>query len=471
MWRVKTFLLRRQNLGVVNVALRCNSSISTPNALNVLSIRPVAKAPHFTEVVWGDQHKSVYLNAWLRDHCRCLECLDEATQQRSFDSLLLMDHKHIRCVDSEQTDGKIRIHLDNATSFDDGPLNENFGNAFEAHVCEYTPKWLRSHCNRALGTQSKPEKTTRKIWDKDSLSNIISANDNQKFGRDDPIPHLRHVPSLRYADLCSEPDAMREALTVYGISFVSGVPLAYEKNGEPNPEKSKIIMENLVRKHLGYPRETIWGTFWDTGGVLSDLEVADGSVADTAYTNVELRQHIDCTYLRDPPQLQVFICVEPGLEGGSSTFLDGFKAAEDLHAISPEAFDFFSKVNLPFHSVHDGVKVERYGPVFDIDPRDAHLDTSTYFPRLRSFRYNNDDRSPLSHLDPETLTQFYDFLPLLLKQLRREDLITKVDLKVGDMVVVDNHRVLHGRTAFRGGKRNLIGCYAEMDEVNNIRRA
>ena len=466
-----TFLRRKQNFSAVNVALRCNSSISTSDALKVLNIQPVAKAPHFTEVVWGDQHKSVYLNAWLRDHCRCLECLDDATQQRSFDSLLLMDHKHIRCVDSEQVpDGKIRISLDNATPINDSTVNGNFGKTFEAHVCEYTPEWLRSHCNRALDTQSKLEKTTRKVWDKDSL-NIISANEHRKLGRADPIPHLRHVPSLCYADLCSEPDAMRKALAMYGISFISGVPLAYDKNAEPDPEKSKIIMENLVRKHLGYPRETIWGTFWDTGGVLSDLEVADGSVADTAYTNMGLRPHVDCTYLRDPPQLQVFLCMEPGLEGGSSTFLDGFKAAEDLHAISPEAFNFFSKVNLPFHSVHDGVKCERYGPVFDIDPRDAHLDTATHFPRLRSFRYNNDDRSPLSHLDPDTLSQFYDFLPLLLKQLRREDLITKVNLTVGDMVVVDNHRVLHGRTAFRGGKRNLIGCYAEMDEVNDIRRA
>ena len=468
MRRVTNWLLRKQHTGAADVSLRWNSS-SASDALKMLSIRPVAKSPHFTEVVWGDQHKSTFLNAWLRDHCRCPECVDEATQQRSFDSLLVYDPKDIHFVDAEQTDGKIRISLDNATSSTDGNFNGNLSSTFEGHVCEYTPEWLRSHCNSAVNTHSQANDTTSKVWDKDSLG-IISANEQQKFDGAKPPPHLRHVPTICYADLCSEPDAMREALALHGISFVSGVPLAYDGDDEPDLEKSKVIMEKMVRKNLGFPRETIWGTLWDTAGVVSDLEVADGHVADTAYTNVGLRQHVDCTYLRDPPQMQVFLCVEPALEGGASTFLDGFKAAKDLHAVSPEAFDFFSKVNLPFRCVHDGVECERYGPVFDIDPRDAHLEPSTTFPRLRSFRYNNDDRAPLTHLDPDTLSQFYDFLPLLLKQLRREDLIIKVDLKVGDMVVVDNHRVLHGRTAFRGSKRNLIGCYAEMDEVNNIRR-
>ena len=58
-------------------------------ALKVLSIGPAATSSHLTEVVWGDQHRSVFVNAWLRDHCRCPECFDECTQQRSFDSLLL----------------------------------------------------------------------------------------------------------------------------------------------------------------------------------------------------------------------------------------------------------------------------------------------------------------------------------------------------------------------------------------------
>ena len=41
-------------------------------------------------------------------------------------------------------------------------------------------------------------------------------------------------------------------------------------------------------------------------------------------------------------------------------------------------------------------------------------------------------------------------------------------LEPGDLFVVDNRRVLHGRTAFAGtGQRHLQGCYADMDGLRS----
>jgi len=47
----------------------------------------------------------------------------------------------------------------------------------------------------------------------------------------------------------------------------------------------------------------------------SSLLSADAGVVDTAYTNMELLPHTDCTYYRDPPALQVFNCVQVWWEG------------------------------------------------------------------------------------------------------------------------------------------------------------
>lgn len=42
----------------------------------------------------------------------------------------------------------------------------------------------------------------------------------------------------------------------------------------------------------------------------------------------------------------------------------------------------------------------------------------------------------------------------------------KLPLRPGTMAVVHNHRVMHGRTAFKG-KRGLCGCYVGDDEFRS----
>jgi trimethyllysine dioxygenase len=44
-----------------------------------------------------------------------------------------------------------------------------------------------------------------------------------------------------------------------------------------------------------------------------------------------------------------------------------------------------------------------------------------------------------------------------------EALQVPLRLECGDTILIDNHRVLHGRYAFQG-RRNLIGCYLTADD-------
>jgi len=221
--------------------------------------------------------------------------LDESTQQRSFDSLLLPDFKQIQCVDAEQIGNEICITLDDISSAESGGA-ENRGEILEAHTCKFTAEWLRSNCNREVLNRQQANKATYKAWDKDSLS-ISSAKEQRLFERTEPLPHLRHVPTIRHEDLFSEPDAMRDALALHGISFLSGVPLEHDESGEPDLEACKNIVEGLVRKHVGFPRETIWGTLWDTAG-------ADAYARLRVLSYADADAFIICFASNDPKSLQ-----------------------------------------------------------------------------------------------------------------------------------------------------------------------
>eukprot|EP00040_Diaphanoeca_grandis_P015674 m.80283 g.80283 ORF g.80283 m.80283 type:complete len:504 (+) comp25298_c0_seq2:209-1720(+) len=391
---------------------------------------------------WPDGHHSSFLNAWLRDHCRCSSCLNPSTHQRSFDSLKLpMSVLDVQCthvaLDAEHL--RLTIQL--------GPDHAN------THICTFPLDWLKAHCPDARDESlAHQQHHHRHLWD----NSVISTRHAEEL--------LNFPFTLAYSDVTpNNPELIRDHLRRYGIAFVTGVPVLDDFSGWTS------VTEDLVRKYVGFPRETIWGIHWDTAGEVSSIET--DKPPDTAYTSEPLNPHVDCCYLRDPPQLQVFLSVTraPTVDGGRSTFLDGFKAAELLFTRSKEAFQFFCNTPLPYHCEHDGVSVTAMAPVFELDRRSPIspelIKTLDTCPPIARFRYNNDDRSPLLHLSSHQIDLFYTHLPLLLEVLRDPQLMIEVQLDVGDMVIVDNHRVLHGRTAFSGAGRNLFGCYAEMDEV------
>ena len=53
-------------------------------------------------------------------------------------------------------------------------------------------------------------------------------------------------------------------------------------------------------------------------------------MADSAYTQEELRPHTDSTYSNDAPGLQLLLCCEYDAVGGDSIMVDGFKIAEAI---------------------------------------------------------------------------------------------------------------------------------------------
>lgn len=137
---------------------------------------------------------------------------------------------------------------------------------------------------------------------------------------------------------------------------------------------------------------------------------------------------------------------------GCTKLADGFKAADVLRRDHPATYAYFTRVAVPFQHVEGDVHMRCTAPVFRLHPSGQ---------TVVGVRYNETDRAPLDSLDFDDVGAFYTHVRVLESVF--ESLQMPLRLEVGDAVLIDNHRVLHGRFAFEG-HRNLLGCYMTVDD-------
>ena len=82
--------------------------------------------------------------------------------------------------------------------------------------------------------------------------------------------------------------------------------------------------------------------------------------------------------------------------------------------------------------------------------------------------YNNRSVRPPC-LEPAACDAFYEAYRQFAALLREERFQMRTRLENGELVVFDNRRVLHGRTAFSSARhpRHLQGCYLTRDSVHS----
>eukprot|EP00811_Abedinium_folium_P006364 NODE_15859_length_1025_cov_10.446548.p1 GENE.NODE_15859_length_1025_cov_10.446548~~NODE_15859_length_1025_cov_10.446548.p1 ORF type:complete len:271 (-),score=102.54 NODE_15859_length_1025_cov_10.446548:212-958(-) len=226
-------------------------------------------------------------------------------------------------------------------------------------------------------------------------------------------------------------------LYAYGCVIVEGVPTDMDSTRK-------------ACERIGHLRETIYGMMWDTA------PKSEGQVNDTAYTNMELKPHMDLTYLRDGKGLQVFNCAADSKEGGATWLVDSFAVMEELRTTDPEAFRFFCDTPLQMYCIEDEVHVEAFQPIIRLG-----LERE-----LVSVGLNDNDRGSLDHLTDLQIDQFYRHWHKVLRMTRAPTHSVERKLKVGDMLIVDNSRIMHARRAFVG-YRNLVGCYLNSDQYES----
>jgi gamma-butyrobetaine dioxygenase len=101
----------------------------------------------------------------------------------------------------------------------------------------------------------------------------------------------------------------------------------------------------------------------------------------------------------------------------------------------------------------------------------VELDTSG---RVRVVRFNPRSMQPprldpVGGVDTATLDTWYAGYVGLAQRLADPRYQIRLRLQPGELFVVDNRRVLHGRAAFQPttGSRHLQGCYADIDGLRS----
>ncbi len=200
-----------------------------------------------------------------------------------------------------------------------------------------------------------------------------------------------------------------------------------------------------IAERFGPIRETNWGRLFNVR--------TKPAATDLAYTGLALAAHTDNPYRRSVPGIQFLHCLENGAIGGESLLVDGMALAECLQEEAPEEFEVLSSLVVSFrynsHTVYD----RRDAPLLDLGPDGSlrHIRLST---RL--------DFTPAA--DPETLELFYRGRRRLMTLASDPRFTVRFKMSPGDCLMMDNHRTLHGRTAFAAAEsRFLQGCYIDHD--------
>ncbi|TFK40225.1 hypothetical protein BDQ12DRAFT_680544 [Crucibulum laeve] len=355
---------------------------------------------------WDTRTWSRFHNIWLRDHCRCPKCFHTITKQRLYSTFdIPSDITPIR------VESKIEGLLVTWPST-------------EPHVSLYPWSWLQ------WNSYDPPLHAKNPLEEK-----IIWGSGIQQS-----------PPTVTYEEAMAGDDRglfkWLSNTDRFGFSFISGVPATPEATEE-------------LSQRIGFIRETQYGRFWDFTSNLAK--------GDTAYTTLALGAHTDNTYFTDPCGLQLFhLLSHVGGTGGATLLVDGFYVASILKELHPETYKLLSEIPVPAHAAGEPSALYRPSPPSGY-PVLGHDSVSG---ALRQVRWNNDDRSVMNHLEPDLVEKWYDAIRTWHRCLTSPDSEYWVQLQPGTAVVVDNHRILHGRSAF-DGRRRMCGAYIGVDEYQS----
>ncbi len=229
----------------------------------------------------------------------------------------------------------------------------------------------------------------------------------------------RDPPLFDFAESVDDDAGLMQVLQQvrdHGICFLRGAPV------------EAGVVEAFSRR-IGFPQESNFGRVQDL--------VFNPAKRSIAHDIKALKPHTDEPYRASPPGLLLFHCIANDQTGaGSSTFVDGFEIAERLRHHDPEGFYALAHNNQGFRRhFADDVDLITDFPIISLDE----------FGHLCGVRINDRVAAP-ALIAPDQVEPYYRALKYLLQQSEDDALILHMTLKPGDIVIFDNHRVLHGRT-------------------------
>ena len=278
------------------------------------------------------------------------------------------------------------------------------------------------------------------------LNDLLIEMDEEKNKRG-PLPkrilwnsQLEVIPQAIFEEDMVEKESMYNLLMnfyKYGFVIIKNVPT-----------ESKYLLKFV--NSIGPVKVTNFGEFFDV--------MSKPNPNDLAYKPIALPPHTDNPYRKpEAPGIQFLHCLKNEVSGGFSTLVDGFSVAEYIKLNEPEAFESLTKTNLRYRFQDKDIILENWGELIELD-KDGDYKQVRYSTRV--------DYVP--PLENEKLESFYKARKLLGDLYTSSDFEIKFKLSPGDVMMFDNHRLLHGRTSYDSseGARHLQGCYLEFDSTD-----
>ena len=177
---------------------------------------------------------------------------------------------------------------------------------------------------------------------------------------------------------------------------------------------------------------------------------------DLAYTSLPLAPHTDNPYRNPVPCIQILHCIENEVSGGLSTLVDGFTVTEQLKKDFPDYYKILTEIKVRFQFIDQSVVLEDWAEMIQLNEL-GEFKQVRFSPRL--------DFVPL--MDKEKLDLYYAARNKISELYNSDKYRLEFKLVPGDLLMMDNYRLLHGRTSYDAneGNRFLQGCYIDYDST------
>ncbi|WVQ94272.1 hypothetical protein IAU59_001351 [Kwoniella sp. CBS 9459] len=393
-----------------------------PERIDLKSDRPESVTVHQGYILFTDlqqRTETAISLVRLRDACTCKMCQDPSTKQK-----LITTGQAMR----EATAAQPIISLSQYPS----PSHHSFLSVTwkptpETQHVQHVPVWkLRALADRLQGDgmYTKPH-FQRKLWDNETITQSPSLR----------IPFSEvstQSPRIMFKLL--------EQLQVYGLVVIEGVPT--------DPTDNEDCWLRKVMGYIGEIRNTFYGETWNVKSVKQSKNVA--------YTDLDLGLHMDLLYFSSPPRFQALHCLRNRVNGGMSYFVDSFKVAFDLPM---NIFNILTQHKIPYIYNNDNHFLRFRHPV--LSPGLSLANPHSAVNWSPPFRDIGQTSSPPEAFDDSMSSRIRGFRFAALQEQKVYDAIAEFEqrlaeehykhsftMKEGDLVLFDNRRVLHARTAF-----------------------
>jgi gamma-butyrobetaine dioxygenase len=334
---------------------------------------------------------------------------------------------------------------------------------------EIHPFWLRERVN---GDRFVDKRTQQRLFDPTELEENIKidslniSNDCLEITFNDGI-HTK----LSIKNILKEFTNINDVKYIKKIKWDSSLKdlnnFEFNKNFFENEEMYKALIDfyqygfvifkkvpikdNFIvdfANSIGSIRRTNFGEFFNVKSIPNPN--------DLAYTSLPLAPHTDNPYRNPVPCIQILHCIENEVSGGLSTLVDGFTVTEQLKKDFPNYYKILTEIKVRFQFIDQNVVLEDWAEMIQLDEL-GDFKQVRFSPRL--------DFVPL--MDKEKLELYYAARKKISELYNSNNYRIEFKLMPGDLLMMDNYRLLHGRTTYDAneGNRFLQGCYIDYDST------